>query len=63
MKWSENTNELVVQVNEVIKRLGFDMPENSKQLEEWNEAFKDFPYKLNCDAIDPHKILNSVVDS
>jgi len=46
--------------NKKFKELGFDFPKNEKQLKAFDEKFKDYPFKLSEEKINPHKILDSV---
>lgn len=47
-------------VQQKFKELGFDFPTNDEQLEQFNEKFRNYPYKLDAKKIDPIKIINSI---
>lgn len=46
------------EVNRRFEILGFDFPETKEQLKQFDEMFKDYPFKLNEAKIDPFKIIN-----
>ena len=45
---------------EKIIREGKSFPTNEEELKWWDEEFKDYPYKLTGEKIDPYKILNEL---
>ena len=57
MKWSTDEKELQKQVNKAFEELGFYFPTSVKQVEEFDEKFKDYPFKYNLDEVDPDVIL------
>ena len=42
-EWSTDPKELQKQVNETFEKLGFEWPETETQLEQFNEAFANYP--------------------
>ena len=50
-EWSQK------RVQKAFKELGFELPTTEKQLNEFNEKFKNYPYKLTGKEIDPIDIL------
>ena len=47
--------------NKCIEELGFDMPSNEEELKLWNNKFKDYPYELTGEELDPNKIWDGVL--
>lgn len=42
---------------EEVIRLGKSFPVNEQEMEWWDDEFKDYPYQLTEEKIDPYKIL------
>lgn len=53
----EWTNE---KVRQIFDDLGFEFPETEEQLKEWEERFKDYPFRLKGQIIDPNEIINDI---
>ena len=43
-----------------FKELGFEFPRNEEELKQYEEKFKDFPYKLEGVKIDADKIMKQI---
>lgn len=52
-KWTQEYTK------KAFKELGFEFPTNEKQLKEFEEKFKDYPYRLENKKIDIDKIIKS----
>ncbi|WP_421809049.1 hypothetical protein [Flagellimonas sp.] len=48
------------EVKKRFKELGFEFPATEEELKAFNDKFKDYPYKLNENNVDPLKIINSI---
>ena len=50
-KWTQK------EVQKAFSQLGFEIPENDEQLRAYNKKFKNYPYKLKDNRLDPIKII------